>query len=197
MTKDYAKKPSLRRSFKTRRRFRSFPENHSRVMPTWMGMVIGLLLGMLLSAMIYWKLHPVAPSPLRIKAHTHTDAPSRMTPAHEKTHAQFDFYTMLPKMKIEPTENTAVQSTPVTQELQEGQVFWLQVASFKQSSQAEQLKVKLLLEGFNASVQTVVGKETWYRVQIGPFYNKSKALACQQQLERTNALHSLLVKIRV
>ncbi len=99
--------------------------------------------------------------------------------------------------KAEPqaTTTTADAQTKVAPETS----FIVQVGAFRTLLQAEEFKAQLALSGLQASVQTFQKSpsETWHRVYVGPFTDKSRALAMQQRLQQTQALHSLVLKMRV
>ncbi len=140
---------------------------------------------------------------------------------------RFDFYTVLPNMtmdvpnssrpstvdlatKSEPRLTTArpellaeatkeilpaTQPTPLPADPQ----FIVQVGAFRTLQQAEELKAQLVLSGLQASVQTFEKSpdNIWHRVYIGPFTDKPQALALQHRLQQTQALHGLVLKMRV
>lgn len=99
--------------------------------------------------------------------------------------------------KAEPQTAVASASTETKSEPQAN--FIVQVGSFRTLLQAEELKARLTLSGLQASVQTFQKSpsETWHRVYVGPFTDKPQALAMQQRLQQTQALHSLVLKMRV
>ncbi|MBS0288928.1 MAG: SPOR domain-containing protein [Proteobacteria bacterium] len=133
MTKDYAK----RRRTQYSNILRQNSKQHTKLMPAWGWMSLGLMLGIFLCAVLYWKLnhHSTPESPLVEihKAHAKPHAvktPKNIKPkAHAKSLAtthhstRFDFYNVLPKMNqdfeiAETSPNTLTlamsQSTPDT-----------------------------------------------------------------------------------
>lgn len=213
MNKDFAKK---RRSRYSKRK----PFESAFLMPSWAWMVSGLMLGVGLSGVVYWKQHqnkaPVdsditismEDTAGKIKAKTLAKRSASKT-----GEARFDFYTLLPNMAQETAElaTTTVNSPPMPAKhstLAKALVpakeinstnYIIQAGSFRQQRQAEELKAKLAMAGFQASVQTyrLGSRETWHRVYIGPFKSKELALASQQRLEHAQSLHSLILKNRV
>ncbi len=123
MTKDYAKR---RRNQHFSRRQESAAKQS--VMPAWLWMSAGLLLGVGLSGMLYWKLHRTAtPLPDAI-VDIHEDPPKisdakpskkskkialaqTETPQHS---SRFDFYTVLPSMNHKGKEADPTLATPTT-----------------------------------------------------------------------------------
>jgi cell division protein FtsN len=79
---------------------------------------------------------------------------------------KLDFYTILPKTESTVTEEEITQTNITTKK----EDYFLQVGSFKNEDDADNLKAKLALQGFEAIVQTAVIPEqgTWHRVRVGP-----------------------------
>jgi len=144
--------------------------------------------------------------------------------SQEEKSNRFDFYTVLPNMTMDvpglateaakpatpqPTSiAAAIESAPSTPTVDlatksEPDIakdsFIVQVGAFRTLPQAEELKAQLALVGVQASVKTFqkTPSDTWHRVYIGPFTDKAQALALQQRLQQTQALHSLVLKMRV
>ena len=70
----------------------------------------------------------------------------------------------------------------------------LQVGSFKQSKQADQLKALLALQGIEANIQSVaINSDTWYRVRIGPINNLTTLNQIRKRLQK-NDIASIVVK---
>lgn len=93
----------------------------------------------------------------------------------------------------------AAPTTPASNASVSSQLYIVQVGSFSRLSPAESLKAQLALAGFETHIQTIrMGpRDTRYRVYVGPYISKEKALEKQHQLEQANQLHSLVVKFRV
>lgn len=110
----------------------------------------------------------------------------------------YDFFTVLPEMEvIVPEEELNVRSRP---DPQAGAVangatrYLLQVGSFKQGKDAEQMKAKLALLGIVAQVQTVtVDDSTWHRVRVGPVTGARAAEDLRGQLAE-NGYDSLVME---
>ena len=104
----------------------------------------------------------------------------------------FDFYTLLKDNEIlvdqEQEQETSTKNSKNTQYL-------LQVGSFKNPEDAENLKVELLLMNLAAHNETVTGKngEIYHRVLVGPFPNTSKMASARARLAQ-NDMDSLLLK---
>ena len=113
---------------------------------------------------------------------------------------RYDFFTVLPEMEVvvpeqelsrkadtpEPARDTSAVSTRDN--------YILQVGSFRNSADAEQMKARLALLGSVATVQTVtVNGETWHRVRIGPFEGARKADEMRRMLS-DNQIDTLVMK---
>lgn len=70
-----------------------------------------------------------------------------------------------------------------------GRTYSVQVASFKARQDAEQMKVLLILKGFNVSVVPIshASRGNWFRVVVGPYANRT--LAQQAQIDLANNEH--------
>lgn len=111
---------------------------------------------------------------------------------------RYDFFTVLPEMEVvvpeqelsrqaEPTPDTAPASTQDS--------YILQVGSFRNAADAEQMKARLALLGSIASVQTVtVNGQTWHRVRIGPFKGARMADEKRRMLS-DNQIDTLVMKV--
>lgn len=80
-----------------------------------------------------------------------------------------DFYTILPE-----TESTvSVKEINDADIIVKKESYYLQIGSFKKEADADNLKAKLALQGFEAIVQTasIPEKGTWHRVRVGPLNN--------------------------
>lgn len=88
--------------------------------------------------------------------------------AAEEDKTRFDFYTILPgKEEQLSTEemNTPKESAEISQN-----IYYLQVGAFQTTDEADNLKAKLALQGFETVVQTASfpDKGIWHRVRVGP-----------------------------
>lgn len=104
-----------------------------------------------------------------------------------------DFYTILPE----------TESTVTVKEINDADIkvkkdrYFLQVGSFKKEADADNLKAKLALQGFEAIVQTadIPEKGTWHRVRVGPLNNINAINKMRDQLT-TNNFSANLIKIQ-
>ena len=85
---------------------------------------------------------------------------------------------------VAPAPRVAVESTGLSQALQPAQPrILLQAGSWSTPERAAAVRDQLAASGLNAAVTTaVVGSKTWYRVQVGPYSDRSQIDAVSQQL---------------
>ena len=149
--------------------------------PFLTGLLVGLLLGVGLSLWVtmYLKggdspfVEPKVKKPA-IAAQTEKSVedntseedvlPKEESPEGSKAENNFDFYTILPE----------TESTVTEQEVKESSIkkdnYFLQVGAFQNEADADNMKAKLALQGFEAVVQTatIPEKGVWHRVRVGP-----------------------------
>ncbi len=132
----------------------------------------------------------------RSRAADDAAAPSRGTPVRRSAPtAKFDFYTVLPEIErvmpdgIEESEQGAKTGSKPS-------IFMLQAASYENYADADRLKAKLALSGFESSVQkvSVQGKGIYYRVRLGPYTSKRKMKNDKQRLEKLG-VRSMALKL--
>jgi cell division protein FtsN len=136
------------------------------------------------------------------------DARVAKAPAPEKD--RFDFYKILPggeEPKLagrpseraapdkaaaakadaaKPPEKVAAAEPSAAKGAKTGDRFWLQAGSFAQESEAENLKARLALAGWEAQVQpgTMPDKAVRYRVRLGPYDNPDELNRMKTQLSQ-------------
>ena len=106
--------------------------------------------------------------------------------ARQQQSPSYDFYTILPEIEqvipeeyVPPKPKQAQQTTSNTNQNQtqtkSQNHYLLQAGSFAKQEQANQLKAKLALSGYESYIQkvTVDGKK-YYRVRMGPFRKLDK-----------------------
>ena len=112
---------------------------------------------------------------------------------------QYEFFTVLPEMEVVvPEQELRRQATPAantTSSTNQGS-YVLQVGSFRNASDAEQMKARLALMGSTASVQVVtINDEIWHRVRLGPFEGAARADEIRRNLA-DNKIPALVMKIK-
>ena len=113
----------------------------------------------------------------------------------EQDKPHYDFFTVLPEMKVDvPDQNLSQKTTQEPVPNTGTDSYLLQVGSFRQVNDAERLKARLALIGIAAKLQTVtVNEATWHRVRIGPVIGARKADDLRNQLA-DNGIDSLVMK---
>ena len=190
MSRDYVKSSSK----KNKRSSKSKPQPKQIKRLPWF--IFGLLTGLSFvfgSAMKDWTnelLKETAPSLVKKQPVKKKE--------QKKSDVRFDFYTILPEMEVVvPDRKTATITDKSLPRIEQSGTYILQTGSFKTMKDADKLKAKLALLGFNPSIQTVTinNKDTWHRVRVGPFDNLAKLNNARTKLSE-NKIASVLLKIR-
>ena len=138
---------------------------------TLLGVFVGLVLGLAIAAAIAYFLgksgrtgSPAAPG---AQKEIVRNGKPETVPASTPEKPRFDFYKILPG-----TEEPKLPKAPETQTKPVDRL-WLLAGAFASESDAENLKARLALSGWEASVQmaTLADKSVRYRVRLGPYDN--------------------------
>jgi cell division protein FtsN len=161
------------------------------------GILIGLGLAYYLSAKGYIPQPQADPSTSEESAATGTasDAEEVAPAAVEPKKSPYDFFTVLPEMEVVvPEQELSKKSLPQAAQPADGGSYLLQVGSFRENSDAEQMKARLALLGITARIQTVtINDATWHRVRVGPVSGIGQADEMRSQLS-DNGIDSLVMK---
>jgi cell division protein FtsN len=197
MSKDY--KPTPKKS-------------SSKGSPFFTGLLIGLLLGVGLSLAVTMYIKG-SDSPFNNKSATPSNSemlseklpkqkiatesalPSDENPdetAQNKTDNQFDFYTILPETESTVTEQE-VKNNSLTVKKDN---YFLQIGAFQNEADADNMKAKLALQGFEAVVQTatIPEKGVWHRVRVGPLSDIGQINKIRGELT-TGGFNTDLIKV--
>lgn len=141
---------------------------------------------------------------------------------NEPTQPRFEFYKLLPDQEVEvpapePNLTTPMAKQPTAaaghrsnaehprpqtataiprESSPTNASYLLQVGSFRNLDDADQLKARLALLGVEASIQNVEladGGGTWHRVRIGPFSDRKRLNTIRKRLQTDN-IHAILLK---
>ncbi|HEY0906399.1 MAG TPA: SPOR domain-containing protein [Methylophilus sp.] len=106
---------------------------------------------------------------------------------------KFDFYTILPETESKISEEQVKNNPTIKQES-----YFIQVGAFANEDDANNLKTRLALVGFEALVQTaeIPNKGTMHRVRIGPLKDLAKINKISRDLE-TNGFKPNLIKVNI
>ena len=196
MSKDY--KPSPQKT------------NSSKGSPFLSGFLVGLLLGVGLSVGLTMFIKggdsPFADKKIskpNIESHTaklpkDKIATENALPSEEnpdkvaKSDNKFDFYTILPETESTVTEQEIKNNVQTVKK----DSYFLQVGAFPDEADADNMKAKLALQGFEAVVQTatIPEKGVWYRVRVGPLSDIAQINKIRGELT-TNGFNTDLIKV--
>jgi cell division protein FtsN len=190
----------------------------------WLGMTVGLLVGLFVAFLIYIKMlapktpgqvsttAEVAPqpSPEEVREADGTQAPQPPKP-------RFVFYSELPEMEVivpeeeirasvtqpqpavpKQPDSTSQQAAPVsTRPAAPAETYYLQAGSFRGAEQADRFKAKLALMGFETDIQTITinNKDTYHRVRVGP-YSDLRTLDKARSRLKKEGIETRTVKIK-
>ena len=178
---------------------------------TWLGIFIGLVIGVVAAAGVVWYLKKT-PVPFQEGKGSQSEAakpgeaagtergnrgqtqgvpePLPAKAGDKPPEKRFTFYDILPGKQeavpgaVPPPATPA--AAPPTAAVPAGEVLFLQVGAFQKPTEADSLKARLALLGVETSVQEVIipDKGTMYRVRVGPY----------AQIEDMNKARSLLTQ---
>ena len=105
---------------------------------------------------------------------------------------KFDFYTILPETESTVTE----QEIKNTEKSVKKDSYFLQVGAFPDEADADNMKAKLALQGFEAVVQTatIPEKGVWHRVRVGPLNDVDQINKVRSELT-TSGFNADLIKV--
>lgn len=109
-----------------------------------------------------------------------------------KVDSKFDFYTILPETESTVTEKEIKESALTVKK----DNYFLQVGAFQNEADADNMKAKLALQGFEAVVQTatIPEKGVWHRVRVGPLNDITQINKVRSELT-TNGFSTDLIKV--
>lgn len=190
MTQDFAKKkrpaPSKKSApkptHKRQSNSRRTPSKNNKA-PLWAWLVIGLLLATLIVLLVYMANNP----PSR---HTQATAQQERPTSSKPPQPRFDFYEILKQQRVEVPDHSAEIAANVADNVS----YYLQVGSFRNANDADELRAQLLLLNLDTSVERASKQgQTWHRVIVGPFESRSK-VAKARSILASNELNPLLLK---
>jgi len=194
------------------------PRNSKKGSPFLTGLLIGVLLGVAasLSVVMYIKgdnspfslqsdKEPTKPLADKIKENAKADAEKAAAEKSALANAdnienqtRFDFYTILPGSESKVTKEEEIkikenEPQPVVQKS-----YFLQVGAFQTEEEADNLKAKLALQGFEAVVQTasIPDKGIWHRVRVGPLNDLDQINKTKGDL-LSNGFNADLIKVNI
>lgn len=172
--------------------------------PAWLWLLAGMLIGLGLAWYLFGKGYipqppaKVAEEPPSTSAKAPASAEELVPRGRDSKRQQYDFFTVLPEMEVvvpeqELTSKAQPQSATAPARA-ERERYLLQVGSFRDANDADQLKARLALLGIVARVQSVtVNDATWHRVRVGPVGSAREADEMRNRLA-DNGIDSLVMK---
>jgi len=169
---------------------------------TLLGMFIGLILGLCIAVGVAWYMNKT-PIPflsmVKPQEKAVVEPGKAIAKPDEKTTQQvekprFEFYKILPGVEEPVTEQQIKQAAKTGAPAQN---YLLQVGSFENPADADNLKARLALIGVEASVEPIdqPDKGTRYRVRVGP-YSKVDEINRVRQTLAQNGIEASLVRIK-
>lgn len=167
------------------------------------GIFIGVVLGLALAAGVAWYFmrgpnpyQASTPAPAKEAAREPAKAAKAEPAPAEKP--RFDFYRILPGGEEPKPQAKAPEKSPdraaaeraaaeaADKAAKPADRFWLQAGSFATEADAENMKARLALSGWEAAVQpaTLPDKGLRYRVRIGPYDNTDELNRIKAELAR-------------
>jgi hypothetical protein len=165
---------------------------------TLLGVFIGLVLGLAIAAAVaYFLGRSGLTTPLAVPGGAKEPLRKPDLGAAEKP--RFDFYKILPggeepktaadRRTLDRSGERAVEKLPEGAKSAEpatrsGDRFWLQAGAFASVADAEDMKARLALSGWEAAIQTVAmpDKTQRYRVRLGPYDNADELNRIKSEL---------------
>ena len=165
--------------------------------PAWIYLVIGLLVGLGIGLVAYlYKTgyDQPAPSQARTDPPVMQKPPSKPEKPQQPAKSRYDFYTLLPEMEVIIPEIDELGSSDQGVKTDKTETYVLQAGSFRRFDEADGLKANLALFGIKANIQTVAvnGKDTWYRVRIGPYNDLRRLKQVRSRLKQNNVDYIVL-----
>jgi len=192
------------------------PVKPSGVGSTFVGILIGLVLGLFIALGVAWYINKL-PNPFREKpqgpkletpvasdAKSAPPDPGKITTTDAAAPKVTESATDKPKLSAQemltkgegtaatPEKAADTKSTPEAKD-----AFFLQAGSFQNAPDADNLKARLALLGIEAAIQTrtLADKGVWHRVRIGP-YSDIEELNRMRGVLTQNNIETALVKVR-
>ena len=125
----------------------------------------------------------------------------KLTSAENPTNneeTRFDFYTILPGSESKVSKEEEIKIKEDAPEPAVLTSYFLQVGAFQTGEEADNMKAKLALQGFEAIVQTatIPDKGVWHRVRVGPLSNLDQINKTKNDLVK-NGFKADLIKVNI
>ncbi len=189
---------------RTRRRRR---RTTTRKSPPWVWAVTGLLAGLFVAFLVFLQMQPE--TEIAAQETIALDIPSenevreppkkKAAPVAPPPKPRFDFYNLLPEMEV-IVQDEEIQGEPSKEgvkRVEQPGTYLLQAGSFRNRTQADQLRAKLALLGLETDIQSVSvnSKQAWHRVRVGPFSNLQELNQARSLLKETG-IDAILIRLK-
>lgn len=191
MTQDFAKKkrntPSKSKPAKKRKNTRR-PAPKQQKAPAWAWLIIGLLLGALITLLIYLANKPQEDGNNQAANQT---SKTQSKKENKPPQPRFDFYEILKEQQVEVPDRSSEIKAATPQNIH----YYLQAGSFRSRSDAERLRAELVLIDLPTQIEERKSDKggIWHRVVVGPFKSRSKMAKARSTLA-SKQLSPLLLK---
>lgn len=179
--------------------------------PGWIWLLAGLSFGLAVAAFVYIRrpmdntLTPqAAGTPVEEARSEAATAPAterksgkpKALPLPPKEKDRFTFYEILKSQEVVMPAEAAKAKQPPRAAPGSGS-YVIQVASFRSQAEADKQKASLALLGVESRIESVTidGKDTFYRVRVGPDRDWARVQTTMSRLE-ANGIQALLVKLQ-
>lgn len=170
-----------------------------RAIPGWLWLTSGLAIGLFVAF-----LFQLEPGQQTVKRDKTPPAPSQARKASEEP--RYDFYTLLPESEVIVPQGRVPEVAPATETKADGKTeaaadngarFFLQAGSFRKQTDADRVRAQILLLGLDVRLEDarLDSGDVWYRVQVGPFTDRTR-LSQAQQVLTGNGFDNLLLQQR-
>lgn len=150
-------------------------------------LIFGMVIGVSIAGIVAWymvKKNPATFNQPSVAREMPKPVPQIVVPQPKSTEPttagqpQFEFYKVLPD-KSDTTATTTAPKPVATKPPVDATPYLVQAGSFQNADDAEKLKARLALGGFEASIVSVnlPEKGLWHRVRLGPFAGLAAANA--------------------
>lgn len=171
--------------------------------PAWIWLLAGILIGLGMAYYLWSKGYIPQPEidqsvSSESSGQGSVEDGEEMAPASKESKSRYDFFTVLPEMEVIVPEQELDQQRRQQEQADPRTAdethYVLQVGSFRDGSDAEEMKARLALLGVTARVQPVtVNDATWHRVRVGPVSGSQQADEMRRRLA-DNGIESLVMK---
>lgn len=193
----------------------SSTHHRRRSLPGWIWLLTGLSIGLAVAFIVYLNGQKALKESRQNAADIPVETIAKQTktqPVQQSTtpaNQRFDFYTLLPELEVvvpqetQQHKQTIPRQKPLPSESSPDPPrnnpkisggYLLQAGSFQKLQEADSLKAKLALIGIESNIESVhVNTETWHRVRIGPYQNRSQLNQVRARLRKNNVETLLLI----